>query len=233
MGNDWKSWGEFKSAVRNLLPLDKNRLGLQDKTDEDGKLVPGYISLMIRQGVIDLQRFIPAFRKNHETLYYPADFAADGAASRGVLPPFAQVTDAYLWNNEDSTRYPLNPFPWDLRHELTSGQCALIDNNGKLCIEPDAYKFYVYPKVEGQWILSLNWDALLDSGKSEFADDELVPFPEDAEFAVAEFVKGHIRREVDRDMQAFSSYFHPRTGTYMVARRNLSLTVKERTRSRR
>ena len=234
MQGDWYTWAEFKAAVRELLPIDKNRQGLQDTTDDDGNTVPGYISLMLRQAVIDLQRFIPQYRKMHETLYFPQDFATEGAASRGVLPPFAEVTDAYLFNFENEQRHPLSDgFPWGQRHELTSGQQGLPDNNGILCIEPDAYKFYVYPKVEGQWVVSLNWDALLDSGKSDFNDQELVPFPEDATFAVSEFIKGHIAREINKDTAAFATYFHPRTGTYSVARRNLALSAKERTRSRR
>ncbi len=223
MGNDYYTWSEFKSAVREMLPLDKNRHGLQDK---DG--APGFISLMTRQAVIDLQRFIPEMRKNHETLYYPADFVIEGSASRGVLPPFAEVVDAYLVNNETQSRYPLVWFPWEARHELTSGLLGITDNNGRVCVEPDANKFYVYPVVEGQWIVSLNWNALLDNGKSDFSDSELVPFPEDAVMTVAEFVKGRIQREVNNDLNAFNTYFHPRVGTYSVARRNLALTAKER-----
>jgi len=230
---DYYTWDEFKEAVRSFMYVDANRLGLQDTTSDTGAVVPGYISMMIRQGVIDLQRFIPAFRKQHETLYYPEDLVVEGLAGRGVLPPFAKVTDAYLFSFDNDSRYPITEFGWESRHELTNGMESLNDNNGRICIEPDAYKFYVYPVVTGNLVLSLNWDAQLDSGKSDFQGAELVPFPEDAAFAVAEFVKGHIRREVERDAAAFGSYFHPSAGTYTVARKNLYLTAKERMRTRR
>lgn len=230
---DWYTWSEFKAAVLALMPLDKNRQGFVDTTTDDGVIVPGYNSLMIRHAVIDLQTFIPQYRKQHETLYYPCDMVTEGSASRGALPPFAEVQDAYLFSFDNDTRYPLLGFPWEQRHELTNGLTTLSDNNGKLCIEPDAYKFYIYPALAGNWVLSLNWNALLDTGKSDFADAELVPFPEGAVLAVSEFLKGRIEREVNKDMSAFASYFHPVTGTYTVARKNLFLTAQERTRSQR
>lgn len=233
MIGDYYTWAEFKSAVRELLTVDRDRIGLQDTTDDAGNTVPGYITLMIRQAVIDLQRFIPVFRKDHETLYYPSDFVTEGYASRGVLPPGAEVQDAYLYHVETNSRFPLDVAAWEGRHNLTGGLLALDTNVGRLIIEPDAYKFYVYPCVTDQWVLSLNWNALLDGGKSDFEDDELVPFPEDATLAVKEFVKGHITREINKDLPGYATYFHPKTGTYSVARRNLFLTANDRRRGPR
>lgn len=228
MASDFYTWSEFKAAVLELMPLDKGRLGLKDKEEEDGAVIPGFNSLMIRQAVIDMQRLSPELRKGHETLYFPQDFATEGSASRGVLPPFAFVRDAALFNNESKTRHPLVDIEWGRRHEMTSGQLDILDNNGRICIEPDASKFYIYPKVEGQWVVTINWDATLDSGKSDFQDDELVPFGEDVVMAAAEFVKGKIRREVDMDRSAYETYFHPVTGSYSIARRNAVLAAKSR-----
>lgn len=230
---DYYTWQEFKAAVREMLPIDKNRQGLQDTTNDDGTVSPGYISRMTRQAVIDLQRFVQVFRRMHETLYYPFDVVAEGQTSRGVLPPFAEIRDCYLFNTGNGVRYPLAEFPWERRHELTNGMIGMLDNSGRICIEPDANSFYIYPALTGNWVLSLNWDALMDEGKSDFADAEQVPFPEDSVFAASEFVKGHIAREINKDLGAFSSYFHPRTGTYSTARRNLWLTAKDRAQSMR
>ena len=69
---DFYTWLEFKTEVLNLMPQDADRLGMDN-----------YLPRLIREAVIDLQQFIPAYRKRHETLYYAKDLVDDGAASAG------------------------------------------------------------------------------------------------------------------------------------------------------
>lgn len=215
-------WGEFKSMVRTLLTVDANRLGLQDTPD--GK--PGYISLMIRQAVLDLQHHIPVYCIYHETLYYPQDFVTEGRASRGVLPPMAKLRDMWICNVATNSRFPvLHDFPWEHRFELVNGLTTIPDHNGRVAIEPDAYKFYAYPEIKGTFVLSVFWNG----NKTCFQDNEETPFSEDTAMAVAEYVKGKIAREVNNDLQTFNSYFHPQQGSYIKTRRRLFLEAKERT----
>jgi hypothetical protein len=228
-GAKYLKWGELKSTVRSLLTVDSSRLGIQDTTDTaTGKVIPGFISLMIRQAVLDLQHYIPAYRIGHETIYFPQDFVVEGHASRGVLPPLSQIQDIWMCNLSTSERYPvLHDFPWEHRFELVNGMVTLPDNNGRVCIEADAYKFYAYPIITGSMVLSVFWSG----EKTNFQDCEETPFDEAAALAVAQYVKGQIAREVENDLPKYNSYFSPgpvNEGSYIKTRRRLYLAAKER-----
>lgn len=220
---DFYTWKEFGDLVRTLLLVDKDRLGVQDTVDANGQSVPGYLSLTIRQAVIDLQEYIEALRTGHEDTYAFSDFTQEEQASLASLPPFARVQEAYLVQGQ--VVYPLNDYPWELRYELIKGLVDIIDNNGKIAINPAGAQFMVYPALpDDSWQLKLVWDGK----KSDFADEDKVPFPEEAALAVAEYVKGRMARDVDDDLAKFASYFHPKDGTYTKARKLLYLAIKDR-----
>jgi hypothetical protein len=218
---DYYSWAEFKDAVLELLPLDKDRLIQGDDSRT-------YIKKLIRQGVRDIQFHIPAYRNGHETVYLPSDFVSEGKASRAVLPPQAAMRDCWVFNDTSKTRHPVVQFDWSRRFELVNGRVALNDNQARLTIDPHAYTFYLYPELTEGWLLSVFWDSLNENGKQDFQDQELVPFDDGAADAVAEYVQGHLRRTVDKDLSAFGSYFDPRNGSYVGKRRNLYLESKRR-----
>lgn len=216
---DWFTWKEFKDEVKGQRPLDKSRLIQGD----DGT----YLDRLIRRGVADLQFFIPVFRLGQETLYYPSDFVSEGHASRGVLPPGAALRDVWLFDVERGCRHPVSVFPWERRFELTRAKCSWLMPNGWIAIDPQAYTFYLWPEVKAGWLLSLFWDGQKDA----WQDEEATPFTQDAAEAVADYVGGTIAKEIDRDIQAHLSYFRNdalNPGSYMVKRRNLYLTAKER-----
>lgn len=225
------TWKEFKELVRTLLTTDKDRLGLQDSTDAQGRVVPGYISRLIGQAVLDLQEYIVGLRAGHEDTLQVSDFVPEGKASVGVVPAFGRIREATLIipSETGSLEYPLKDYPWDLRQELLTGQVDLFDNNGRISISPDGASFLVYPALADGQTARLSWDGK----KSDFADTDLVPFPEEAALAVAEFVKGFVAREVDNDLAKFATYFHAREGTYTKARKKLYLGFTERTRTDR
>jgi len=52
---DFYTWLQFQNEVQALMPQDADRLGM-DK----------YLPRLIREAVIDLQQFVPAYRKRHE-----------------------------------------------------------------------------------------------------------------------------------------------------------------------
>lgn len=215
---DYYTWKEFTDAVRVLLPLDNKRVGASD-----------YVTRLIRLGVLDLQNFIPAYRKGHEDLYLPCDFVTEGAASRGVRPPQAAIQDAFLFNANTQTRYPVNDFPWANRFELVNALVDVKHNNAYISFDPSGENtFYVFPEVTDGWILSLNWDGV----KLEFTDNDHTPFDEQMTQVVADFVRGRIARDIEKDMTLYESYFHPRIGSYSVGRRNLYLKKKDETRTK-
>lgn len=216
--NDWYTWQEFCDGVKGLLTVDANRRGAE-----------AFTTGMIRQGAIDLQDFIPAYRAGHEAIYLPADFVAQGNACIGTMPPQAQTQDVWLCNLDTGLRVPVKDISWLDRMQMVGGQAPLNDQNGRVAFSPNGEQFYIYPVVMPPWCVSLFWDGL----KLDFKDNELVPFDEGAVMAVAEFVKGKLAREVDRDLTMYQSYFHPLQGSYMLKRRNLYLTAKARTRTQR
>ena len=214
----WLTWAEFKEEVLKLLPVDRRRVGagIQDEDGEDG-----YLTATIKQGCIDLQQFVPRYRVNHEWIYLPEDLVVEGAASRGVLPQQSLIRDVWLWVEDSTTRYPVINFPWDRRFELVNGEETLPDNQGRIATDANQYTFYLYPEVAEGNAISMHGDGI----KTDFSDDEQVPFDPQAAGAVADYLKGRIARDVEKDNALYATYFHPRTGSYIQKRTNLYLGV--------
>lgn len=220
---DWYTWGEFCDSVRALMPMENQRLGLQDENGVDG-----YITRNIRLAVIDLQNYILTYRKNHETIYYPQDFVTEGAASRAVAPPHANLKEFWLIKTEDGAenlRYPVTGLPYSRRFELINEMVQLPDQHGRICMDETGYTFYIYPAVTDGWVLSVAWDGIgVGNVKLDFKSDEQVPFEEDCAEAVADFVKSKVAREVDRNLADYDSY----NKSYLVKRKDLYLRHKNK-----
>ena len=212
----WFTWSEFKEEVLKLLPVDRRRVG-PGMQDEDGQ--EGFLTAKIKQGCIDIQQFVPRYRANNESIYLPEDLVVEGAASRGVLPQQALIRDVWFWAVAKTTRYPVVDFPYDRRFELVNGLETLPDNQGRIAKDPSAYTFYLYPEVKDDNAISIFWDGI----KTDYGDDEHVPFDLQAAGAVAAYVKGHIMRDIEKDNAGYATYFHPQNGSYIIARTNLYL----------
>lgn len=214
MHDDQYTWGTWCAAVKGFLTVDAARRGAE-----------GFVDGMIRQAAIDLQTFLAVYRIGHETMYWPGDFVKEGYASKAVLPPQAEVKDAWLCDTSAGVRYPMKDCSWMSRVSLVTGNVPLNDRNGRICIDSYGYTFYAYPAIEEPFALSLFWDGL----KLDFKDDESVPFDEPSALAAAEFVKGKLAREVDRDINMHNSYMQ----SYFLKRGDLYITAKRRTRIQR
>lgn len=192
------TWSQFVALVNGMLTVDSDRSGVET-----------YRLAQIRQGVIQLQTLIDGYRLNHETVYDPSDFVTEGHASRGVKPPqSANIEVSYCKLVEDSNgvkrthRHPTKPFDWSERFKLIHGRVAVNDGHALVSIDRQGYTFYIYPEVFDGFLVSMHWDGL----KLDFKDDEETPFDEAAAGAVAEFVKGQIEREVNRDIAMHDSH---------------------------
>jgi hypothetical protein len=213
------TWAAFQTAVLNLLPADKNRLGP----------VAATIALWTRLAVIEIQNFIPQYRAGHETLYLASDFVGEGYASVSSTPPGAMFRDAYLVlykkdhtgvviqkPSASCTRTRLEPVAWlarmDLVHGRVPGDCAFIT------IGPEVHSFYVYPSVKDGQAVSIFWSGI----KSEFNAQELTPFDTQMTLVVADWVKSRLAREVDKDLPLaadyMTSYKTGRAALYLLAR---------------
>lgn len=213
------TWSQFVAAVMGLLPVDSKRLGP----------VQPYIANILRLAVIELQNLIPAYRKYHETLYQASDFIGEGFASRTSLPPQARVRDAFLVyyerNREGQAqpscrRFQLADFPWANRMQLVNSRIALNENEGKICFDPQATSFYVYPCVRDTQNVSVFWEGL----KINFQDNELTPFDEQMTLVVADYCKMLISRTIDKDLALAESY----ETSYKAGRSLLFLQLKDR-----
>jgi hypothetical protein len=188
--NDYYTWAEYVAEVKKLLPIEANRVGI-------GSTATDYLTSLIRQGVIDLQRAIPGFRINHETIYYPDDLVREGLSCRGVKPPQSTFKSLSIFRVSDDKlkeRAYGTPYPWERRFDLVHGGVAVNDGQCRYSIDPAGYTFCVYPMDETQcWLVSMFWDGQ----KLDFQDDEQVPFTEASALAVSYFVKANTSLEVE------------------------------------
>jgi hypothetical protein len=236
---DYYTWCEFKNEVLALMPQDANRIGMED-----------YLPRLIREAVIDLQQFIPAYRKRHETIYYPTDFVREGSACVGTLPPQCQLQGVWLFRNRNSERFEVERFPWERRFELvnsrhrgndelgtslmtlTASSVAAIELINRLPVSSAGIRRYGLMAVDPQGD-SFYLHPAIENGwllsinwngrKLDYRDDELVPFEEPASYAVASWAKSKIAMEVDRDLQRAEAFF----AEYAQKRVNLYLELKE------
>ena len=214
MKDGFYTWSEFRNEVLALMPLEKDRLIQGD----DGQLLERYIKL----AVIDLQKFVPVYTLNRETVYLPSDFVIEMHASHSVLPPNARLRDVWLFDTNNNRRFPVTEFPWERRFEMVNGHMNLSDHNGRLALDPYGDTFYIYPMVQEGWLVSVYWDGL----KSEFRDDEETPFDTLAVAAAADFVQAELSRVVKNDLQISNSY----AMSYAMKRRDCFLNATERMR---
>lgn len=200
------TWAEFKTAVNDLLGVDADRDGIDTFKDR-----------WLRQGLIQCQRTVPRYCNGHEAIYLPQDFVTEGYASRGVMPPDARLQDMWLCHivtQENSagkrvptkgphcTRHGMDRWPWADRFELVNRMAPIATGRGLYSIDPQGYTFYVYPQVWDFWMLSLWWEGL----RIDFQDEAETPFDESLAGVIALFLKAQISREVNTDLNAFTSY---------------------------
>jgi hypothetical protein len=206
---DLYTWATFQAKVRENITVNASRQNVQT-----------FVTNTLRAAVISLQDYIPAYRKGHETVYHASDFVTEGYASKAVLPPQAQVQDAFLIDTSCDKRFPLAAFPWKDRFNLVNNHTSVNDGHGRIAIDPYAYTYFVYPEVKDCWVVSVNWDGL----KLEFEDDEATPFDEPMALVVAEFIQAKIAREVNRDVALHNSYMQ----SFERGRRDLYRTAQDR-----
>lgn len=204
------TWSEFKTQVEELLPVDKNRANLT-----------AFISRYLKLAVLDLQEFIPQYRTGHETIYSDEELQVDGYAMVGTLPEFSYPREFWVIDTSNHcNRKQALPYDWEMRNDLLCGSMACSNCNRMLALDPDSGRFIFYPALAATEQLILVWNGK----KSDFSDDEYVPFPEEAVEACVAFIKGKISREVDRDLTMAESF----NTTYALERTKLYIAAAER-----
>lgn len=199
MPQDYYTWSQYVEKVKELLPIEAQRVGV-------GNTATNYLTSLIRLAVIDLQRTIPGFKNNHETIYGTSDLVREGFALRGVLPPGAEFESLSVFMTEDDEcKYRMHgvAFDWNKRFDLINGVVPVNDGNCRYAIDPAGHTFYVYPMPEEQcWALSLFWNG----HKLDFGADDRVPFDEASILAVSYFVKDNTSVEVEDSLPNSNSF---------------------------
>lgn len=203
------TWSEFNTAVRVHLVAHNRRQGIQDLIDA-----------LIKAATIDLQGAIRQLRVGHTTVYPPSRFTTDGYAGKSYFTPNAFVTQAFARNPDDtSEQYPyrLVTEP-DQRIAIAEGSVP----HGERWIAVDSVKgeFRVFPNPrEDDSSVVLVWTGI----KSDYEDDDDVPFDDTVVLATAEFVQARLSRVVDQDLDLARSY----AGSYTLTKRRIKSDLNE------
>jgi hypothetical protein len=183
---------EFQTIVDEHLGVDASRRGTENLR-----------ARAARDALMDLQRFIRAYRQGHQTTFVEADLTTKTKAHLGTLPTGAKPKAFYIISTADADEDDVTDDPNCMRHRL--GRVAWEDRRPMICgkvaacsylyaISPFSKQFLVHPLINDETELLLVWDGM----KVAFEDDDEVPFPEQAAEAVAAYVKWKLLLEVDK-----------------------------------
>lgn len=186
------TYDEFKDAVLEELGPDGTRRGIE-----------ALRTRAIKNAVIDLQRYIRAYRDGHTTTYQEVDLQEIGYSHIGALPAQAKPKALYIvstgetveegtTDNPNIVRNRLDFVAWENRQGMIDGRWDA--RSYQYAISPFSLQFLVHPLVNDETYLLVVWDGL----KMDFEDDDVVPWPEQAAEAVGCFVKSKILRTIDR-----------------------------------
>lgn len=185
------TWADYVAFTVAHLTVDADRRGLED-----------FRNRMIRNSVVDLQRFIRAYRSGHTTTYLAANLSQKEYGMVGNLPAGAVPEAFYIVStalgtdgvtHENCARNRLDFWPWINRKHLLCNPCDR--RLYAYSIAPYGRMFVIHPILNSETYLLLVWEGL----KMDFADPDTVPFPEEAAEASAAYVKWRILLEVDKN----------------------------------
>jgi hypothetical protein len=187
------TWAQYMAVVDEHLTVDANRRGLEDFRER-----------MMRNAVVDMQRFIRAYQVGHTTTYESTDLDEIEYAMLGNLPDGAIPSAFYIYSTEvdddgvahpDCNRNRLDFWKWENRQQIICDACN--DRLYAYALSPQGKTFIIRPVLNADTKLLLVWQGL----KMDFDDADTVPFPEQSAEATAAYVKWRILLEVDKNPQ--------------------------------
>lgn len=186
------TYAAFVAIVLENLPIEADRRGLEI-----------FRARVIRNAVVDLQRYIPSYRRDHTTTYNAANLQVEENGMLGNLPEGAIPTAFWIISTKEDSAGDAHPlcnrnrldfWPWVNRSHLF---CAATCDRRlyAYALAPSGRMFAIHPAVNDETYLLLVWDGL----KSDFADVDSVVWPAEAAEAVAAYVKCRILLEIDKN----------------------------------
>lgn len=188
------SWSDFTEGVREYLTVDGVR---------KGSLTQRYIERLCRAGVLDLQAFIPSLKPHLKKEFLSGDLSGEkeyGAdvASGDFAASASHILSAHVEGPSGRPR----------RLEITSGSYASDlpkKGHSKFGCGSISFKscgFTVRPPLKTGHKLVIRYTTEVSS----FLPQDKVPFDERCVKLVGEFVKAHLSREIDKDLNLYNSY---------------------------
>lgn len=211
------TWLRFTDSVKDLMAGDYQIANLQS-----------FLLANLRQGVIDIQRYVPEYGVGHETTFLPGDLRLEGSAHRGCLNhELTELVHVEFVDKEDEcARRLVWVEPWKNRQDLICG-CRTESDFAGIAFNISTGHFYVYPAIPEGYKLIMEWNGM----KRVFEDGDCVPFDESMAQVVADYLRWRIKRDLDHDMAAAreleASYIRARRNLYVDAR-NRSVLVGDR-----
>jgi len=223
-------WSEFNDVVRTYLLVDRERKGRGVQEYIDRMIVAAVIDL---QRYVPQLREHQFTMHSPENLVEPQAIGLYSAGIPNAMQSTQQESvDVHQGifesgkrrikqviirraptseNNQERSRYYYpNTIPWDTRFDLIDGGVVERTTNipGRICFGPTS--FWVAPRLRDDEVMYVYY-----SGEVHFSplykstDDEkdtIVIFDDMVAKAVSSYVKGHLAREVDNDIQEYQSY---------------------------
>jgi len=234
-----KTWEDFQRGVRDLLPVDDERCGVQT-----------FIDKHIRAAVIDLMHHVPCMRINMETLYEEKDIQQDGTASLGKMPvcgePFearylitecevVETTSCQLGCTSGKSVKTLGgcvkmtpkKAVWSTRHQLAcqcAASCYPLVNRSFLALSPDGVYFYSFPPLKEDRVELL---ILWQKGYPDWDDEDITTLSEKEELGVADWVKSKLALQMGEAIESklfMASYEKERMRIFKNCKRRKDLS---------
>lgn len=209
-------WSDFIAEVNAQLSVEANRRGLESFRDR-----------FIRNAVLDLQRYIPAFRQGLTTTYLMADVTALDKCSLVQLPTGAKPKELWQYSTDPADdlyckRYRLDFYPWASRQDLVCGKLDFMNWWAGGCwpagtcppapapactqnwCESKGYVYTIAPHGTNFLVYPAINDktALLllwDGYKTAFLNGDTIPFYDGTSEAVAAYLMSKLSLYVDKN----------------------------------
>jgi hypothetical protein len=215
-------WSEFSSKVRVLLTVDAQRKGAG---------IQGYIDSVILSGVIEVQQYIPSLRTFNRNSYTEQVLIKERQAElagvqKGSLTGKGKITKAVVLKptNSGVVAVELTRWDWDKRNSMAMNclpGCRSPRHPGKITQRAGSKDFYLHPSVVEDEVLVIDWEGV----KTAFDNTDDTPYDHRVVKVVSDYVKAHIVREVDKDLQLYAEYY----SAYTKERASLYLDEKDMT----
>ncbi len=210
-------WSDFVLEVNAQLPIEATRRGLEAFRDR-----------LMRNAVLDLQRYIPGFCQGLTTTYLAVDVEALDHCSLVKLPNGAKPRELWQYSIKDGDdphcrRHRLDFYPWARRQDLICGKLDFMawwgawnwpvgscpptppaNVQGWDWVRRKGYVYTIAPHGKSFLVYPAVNDetALLlvwDGYKTEFSPTDTVPFSDGTAEAVANYVMWRIMLTVDKN----------------------------------